>query len=728
MDQARKKKIKGIISLVCVFALVAVLAMMPLIAKQAPDADGPTASILSGTVSTGAIDVALMDGGTLAEEDGVSISVPAAVKLKAFLVSNGEQVTAGTPIATVDRVTVMTAITQVQETLEYLSDEIEAASKTDSETSVTALAGGTVKIIHAKTGDAVQAVMLEHGALAVLSLDGLMAVDLETESDLAVGTAVTVTFSNGDAIPGKITKNLAGKMTVTVEDQDYAVGEAVAVTDEDGTSIGSGELYIYSPWNLTAYAGTVKSIKVSVGDQLSAGKTMMVLGDVGYSATYRQLISQRQAYEELMLELFQMYQTETITAPCDGVVSGMDENSLQLLADQGQGYTLTLLANAPNGDDETLYNNFLGQVTGITEAGWSLNIAPQPIPVADYLELSGITPDAATMTQSVAFTQTDIPIYQAENGSWVQITENEIGVGDTVLLAVDGEGSFVWCVLIQKAPPTEEPTEPSQPDQPTEPEAPTEPSEPTEPSQPSEPTEPTNPSEPTQPTEPSQPVEPGNPGGNTTFPGGSFPSGGSTGGSVTMPQMGGNVEQTPAFELYGLDLARVATVTPQDTITLDITIDELEIRSLQVGMTAQVKIDALGGEKHTATITEIGNTGTSNGGNSKYTVELTMERSEQMLPGMTATASMVLSTVQEVLTIPAAALVEQGNDTMVYTSYDPETDTLSNPVAVEVGCSDGETVEILAGLSLGQTYYYGYYDTLEISVTHNFGGGSFPFG
>ena len=37
------------------------------------------------------------------------------------------------------------------------------------------------------------------------------------------------------------------------------------------------------------------------------------------------------------------------------------------------------------------------------------------------------------------------------------------------------------------------------------------------------------------------------------------------------------------------------------------------------------EIDALGGEKYTATITQIGNTGVSNGGNSKYTVELTTD-------------------------------------------------------------------------------------------------------
>ena len=164
------------------------------------------------------------------------------------------------------------------------------------------------------------------------------------------------------------------------------------------------------------------------------------------------------------------------------------------------------------------------------------------------------------------------------------------------------------------------------------------------------------------------------------------------------------------------------------TMTLDITIDELDIKTLQVGMEAQVRIDALGGEKYTATITEIGNTGTNNGGNSKYTVELTMDRAENMLSGMNATATIVLSSASDVLTIPADALVENGNQTVVYTGYDEESETLLNPVAVTVGISDGETVEILEGLVNGQTYYYAYYDTLEISFTPDFGGGGFMFG
>ena len=223
----KKKNTRRIIKLICLLLVVAFLAAMPLMAKQEEQTDGPEASILSGSVSAGSIHTELIGGGTLAEEDAVTIEIPTAVKLTEYLVSNGETVTEGTAIATVDRVSVMTAIQQVQETLEYLSEEIADADDYSSSEKVTALAGGTVKVIYAEEGETVQKVILDQGALAVLSLDGLMAVDLETESTLPTGTAVTVTLSDGAEASEKIVKNLAGEMTVTVEDDDYALNDIV---------------------------------------------------------------------------------------------------------------------------------------------------------------------------------------------------------------------------------------------------------------------------------------------------------------------------------------------------------------------------------------------------------------------------------------------------------------------------------------------------------------------
>ena len=634
----------------------------------------------------------MIGGGALTEEAPVAVTVPAAVKLTDFLLRNGDKVTKGTPIASVDRVTVMAAISQVQETLDHLAKQIEKAADANGQENLTALAGGTVKILHVKTGDSVQSVMLEHGALAVLSLDNLLAVDLVTDSDIRVGKPMNVTLPNGKTVTGRVAKNLNNLMTVTIEDQGYKLGDVVEVTTVNDVYLGSNGLYIYSPWNATAYTGTVKSVNVSVGDRLRAGDTLMTLGDVGYSPAYRQLVDQRQEYEELMLELFQMYQTEELAAPCDGIISGIDLDSLQLLSDSGTGYTLRLLANAPNGDDEILYANYVGKVTAVGSNGWSLLVNPQPVEIADYADLSGVPVEDTAMTQVCTYptaTQSPdlpeaedtppvqeeappqpeplqtAPIYELKEGAWQQIAASDIVAGDILLFAADGSGEFVWIVRIKTAAK----------DTPT------------------------------------------RPGGNGGF-------GGMTGGYPS----GGTAKPQPEFKLYDLDMTQVAFVTPQTAMTLEIAVDELDIKALQEGMTAQVTIDALSGEKHSATISAIGNTGTNNGGSSKYVVTLSLDRTERMLSGMRATATVVLSSASDILTVPVKALVEQGNQTVVYTGYDEKNEVLLNPVPVTTGKSDGENVEILEGLSEGQTYYYAYYDTLEVSFTPNFSKSTSIFG
>ena len=443
MDKAKKRKIKQISAAVCAVAVVAILAAIPLIARTEAEKDGPQASILSGTVQMGSIDTELIGGGQLAEEDAVTVKVPASVKLTNFLVENSQTVSEGDAIAGVDRISVMTAIAEVQDTLDILAEEIEAESKKDTDSTVTALAGGTVKIMYAEKGESVQDVMLDHGALAVLSLDGLMAVDLTVEASVAVGTAVTVKLSDGTEAQGKVVKSLAGDVTITIEDDDYTVGGTVEVE-----GLGLGALYIYSPWNATAYAGTISAVKVSEGKTVKAGDTLMTLSDVGFTAAYRQLVAQRQAYEELMLELFTMYQTEVVTAPCDGVVSGVDDNCVQLLSNSGK-FSLSLLANAPNGNDEMVYINFAAKVVDTADGVWNLLVDPAAQEISDYKDLSRVTIQEANMTQEASLT-VDIPVYALLNDEWAQ---SEAKVGDILLIAFDEAANPVWAVQIQEAEP-----------------------------------------------------------------------------------------------------------------------------------------------------------------------------------------------------------------------------------------------------------------------------------
>ena len=157
------------------------------------------------------------------------------------------------------------------------------------------------------------------------------------------------------------------------------------------------------------------------------------------------------------------------------------------------------------------------------------------------------------------------------------------------------------------------------------------------------------------------------------------------------------------------------SVTPEAEMTLSITVDESDIGKLHLGQKAQIRLDALRNDRFTGTITELGTTGENSGGSSKFTVVITMDRSEDMLAGMNATATITLETRENLLSIPVEALNEENGRTFVYTGYDAENEVFLNPVDVELGISDGAYVEILSGLQEGDTFWYAYYDTLEIS-------------
>ena len=76
---------------------------------------------------------------------------------------------------------------------------------------------GRVKIIYARKGDDVAKCMYEHGALAVLSLDGTMSLQIESQA-LSAGDKVTVRRENGKELDGKVESVTDGMATILVTD------------------------------------------------------------------------------------------------------------------------------------------------------------------------------------------------------------------------------------------------------------------------------------------------------------------------------------------------------------------------------------------------------------------------------------------------------------------------------------------------------------------------------
>jgi hypothetical protein len=85
------------------------------------------------------------------------------------------------------------------------------------------------------------------------------------------------------------------------------------------------------------------------------------------------------------------------------------------------------------------------------------------------------------------------------------------------------------------------------------------------------------------------------------------------------------VEEEKLFDLEGSTLM---TVSPQDRVSLTITLDEQDIAKAAVGQKATVKVEALSGQTFEAEVTQVSGRGVNSGGSSKFTVKLEMAKAE----------------------------------------------------------------------------------------------------
>jgi len=438
----------------------------------------------------------------------------------------------------------------------------------------------------------------------------------------------------------------------------------------------------------------VNYVSAKEGQSLYEGASILTLKDIPYSAEYRSLAAQHRGYEEQLLELFELYQTLTLTAPCDGVVSGIDENSAQLLKAE-EGWSVSLLKNAPGADPEAEYINFVGWVKAQGSDGYIIALDPTLFSHTDYADLSGLPRDTSAMIHEAVYTG-GAPVYRWDGESW---QESGFAVGDLLLFGGDSSGRVVWVIPYGHAEvPGEGGGEGEEPGG-------------------------ENPGGETPGGENPGGETPGGetPGGET--PGGETPGGENPGGSGggwpsggSMPSFGGSGGGWPSGAATQEETVTVpeevtvASVTPQDTVTLEMPVDELDLHLVRVGQEAWVTLEALG-STFPATVTAIGRTGINGGGSSKFSATVTIARDERMLPGMNASVIIPLETVSGIA-IPVAALQSYRSGSVVCTALDPETGLPDHPVEVTLSASDGEYV-LVEGIPEGTQIWYTYYEALE---------------
>ena len=343
----KKKIIRTIISIVLILAIVLISGVNILQRRVRQEFAMGDVEVISFDVTTGTISTVVSGSGTLQNVDTETVMLPGGVELTDVLVSYGDAVEEGELIAAVDMGTVNSAMSELQVTIEDLDGQIADAEGDKVSSYIKAGVSGRVKILCAPKDTEVADAMVEHGAVAVISLDGYMAVDIQTDA-LSMGDAVTVIRANGDEISGTVEYAAAGKVTVLVTDNGPMYDEEVSIQTEDGTGVGSGKLYIHNPLCVTGYAGTVNRVNAKENQKVYASTTLYTLTNTASSANYDALLRLRKEAEESLLELLQIQRNGGIVAPISGSIAstestGEEETLVATISpDQYMSVTITV--------------------------------------------------------------------------------------------------------------------------------------------------------------------------------------------------------------------------------------------------------------------------------------------------------------------------------------------------------------------------------------------------
>ena len=704
------------ITLLCiVLAIALIVASLP---SGISAVTKVNSKVLSAVPEENTISTVLSGGGTLSPQEGTAQSLPQALELKTYYVKNGQTVSEGDPIAQVDLVAVKAAISELQEVIDTLDAAIASESSKTNDSVTRSGTAGRVKKIYAREGTAAADTVYESGALLLLSLDGLMAVDLEARAE--VGQRVTVTLSDGTALEGTVESVSDGTATVTLSDETAPLDDSVTVTTKDGETLGTGNLYIHSRLRVAGAYGTVSQISVKENQQVSAGSALLTLKDTGHTAEYARLLNRRTELEDQMESLVRLSKDGILHADCGGTVSGVDTEIsytdpavlTQTRSQASPGYTAlggirTENTDTPqaqpsgedqsqnpdgnqnpgtgsgqnpgegedpqpgaggSGTDETETATYiLGQVTdasrlseGVLTYAVQKTIRAEELATQSFADM--LDPTVPVETQELTYTKQTVLL--STGGAWIESGFEQISEGDAILIGV---GIIVYQKTGTSVPGGMPSIDPSQ--------------------------------------FPS--LSTGIAGSGSALSGMASMAGGMSGY--------GTAARTAAYDSYDTTKKDAAVITADEEMTVQIQVDELDIRTLETGMEATVTLDALPGSSFTGTITSINPYGENSGGNTKYTVTVTLPRDEKMLSGMNASVKITTGVSGTVPTVPAAAVVFDAGKSWLYTGYNEKTDTLTDPVEIQTGLSDGSLVELLSGLSEGSSFYYRYADSIEYS-------------
>lgn len=111
---------------------------------------------------------------------------------------------------------------------------------------------------------------------------------------------------------------------VTLTDNGTTYGDSVTVTDSSGKELGSGELVIHEPLEITGTSGTVSAVNVSENASVSEGTALLTLEGSANETQYQELLAKREARTVTLKKLIQLKADPEIKAEISGTVQSVN--------------------------------------------------------------------------------------------------------------------------------------------------------------------------------------------------------------------------------------------------------------------------------------------------------------------------------------------------------------------------------------------------------------------
>lgn len=203
-------------------------------------------------------------------------------------------------------------------------------------------------------------------------------------------------------------------------------------------------------------------------------------------------------------------------------------------------------------------------------------------------------------------------------------------------------------------------------------------------------------------------------------------SGGSSSSSSSSSQDGQGQSSGGSSGSSGSQTVARLSISNEPMVTVNLS--EIDISKVKIGQKATLTLDAFSGKTFTGKVTGIDKTGTVSSGVTNYPVSIIFDTlDDNILPNMAVNANIITETKDNVLLIPlGAAQTSQSGQSTVSILKNGQ----SQAVPVETGLSSDTQMEVVSGLSEGQTIVTGVVNPTAQASSGSaspFSGGS-PFG